>query len=172
MIVYQQNNLTIDAAKLIGDIALLSGHIGGPRNGILMIKPKNNSQGLVDLGIHAGKEALAGVKALFVFGENADIDTDALEFLAVCDTHMTELAAKATLCFREQDSRAQTVPIPIPKEDCSLLPQPSTRIFSCPTGRSPRRSQKSSKKYSDGKPNRISPTKMRDTVPAYKYAEL
>ena len=97
MIVYQQNNLTVDAAKLIGDIALLSGHIGGPRNGILMIKPKNNSQGLVDLGIHAGKEALAGVKALFVFGENADIDTDALEFLAVCDTHMTELAAKANV---------------------------------------------------------------------------
>ena len=97
MIVYQQNNLTADAAKLIGDIALLSGHIGGPRNGILMIKPKNNSQGLVDLGSHAGKEALAGVKALFVFGENADIDTDALEFLAVCDTHMTELAAKANV---------------------------------------------------------------------------
>ena len=30
-----------------------------------------------------------------VFGEEADIDTDALEFLAVCDTHMTPLAAKA-----------------------------------------------------------------------------
>ncbi len=75
---------------------MLSGHIGTPRDGILQVKrPKNNSQGLIDMGITAGKEALEGVKALVVFGENADIDTEALEFLAVCDTHMTELGAKA-----------------------------------------------------------------------------
>ena len=30
-----------------------------------------------------------------VFGEDADIDTEDLEFLAVLDTHMTDLAAKA-----------------------------------------------------------------------------
>ena len=74
---------------------MLSGHIGTPRDGILQVKAKNNSQGLIDMGITAGKEALEGVKALVVFGENADIDTEALEFLAVCDTHMTELGAKA-----------------------------------------------------------------------------
>ena len=95
MIVYQQNFLTVDGATLVADIAMLSGHIGSPRDGILQVKSKNNSQGLIDMGITAGKEALEGVKALVVFGENADIDTDALEFLAVCDTHMTELAAKA-----------------------------------------------------------------------------
>lgn len=97
MIVYQQNFLTVDGAKLVGDIAMLSGHIGSPRNGILMVKPKNNSQGLIDMGITAGREALEGVKALVVFGENADIDTTGLEFLAVCDTHMTELAEKANV---------------------------------------------------------------------------
>ncbi|MBR3375313.1 MAG: molybdopterin-dependent oxidoreductase, partial [Firmicutes bacterium] len=43
----------------------------------------------------AGAEALEGVKALVVFGENAPIDTEALEFLAVCDTHLTELGEKA-----------------------------------------------------------------------------
>lgn len=95
MIVYQQNVLSVEAATLIGDIAILSGHIGSPRDGILMVRPKNNSQGLVDMGIVEGREALEGVKALIVFGENVDIDTDALEFLAVCDTHMTELAARA-----------------------------------------------------------------------------
>ena len=95
MIVYQQNFLTTDGAALVGDIAMLSGHIGSPRDGVLMIKPKNNSQGLIDMGITAGKEALEGVKALVVFGENAEIDTEVLEFLAVCDTHMTELASKA-----------------------------------------------------------------------------
>ncbi len=95
MIVYQVNNLTVDGAKLVGDIALLSGHIGKPRDGVLAVLPKNNSQGLHDLGITAGAEALEGVKALVVFGENAPIDTDKLEFLAVCDTHMTDLGDKA-----------------------------------------------------------------------------
>lgn len=97
MIVYQQNFLTVDGAKLVADIAMLSGHIGTPRDGILQVKAKNNSQGLIDMGITAGSEALEGVKALVVFGENADIDTESLEFLAVCDTHMTELGAKANV---------------------------------------------------------------------------
>ncbi len=95
MIVYQVNNLTVDGAKLVSDIALLSGHIGKPRDGILAVLPKNNSQGLHDLGITDGAEALEGVKALVVFGENALIDTDKLEFLAVCDTHMTGLGNEA-----------------------------------------------------------------------------
>ena len=49
MIVYQQNNLTVDAATLIADIALVSGHIGTPRDGVLQVKAKNNSQGLQPL---------------------------------------------------------------------------------------------------------------------------
>ena len=172
MIVYQQNNLTVDAAKLIGDIALLSGHIGGPRNGILMIKPKNNSQGLVDLGIHAGKEALAGVKALFVFGENADIDTDALEFLAVCDTHMTELAAKANVVlpgtgfastdgtYTNTERRLQPVTAAI-DEDIFLsnweIAAEIAEIFEEVFG------WETEQDISD---------EMCDTVPAYKYAEI
>ena len=95
MIVFNKNLITADAATLLADIALASGHIGSPRDGILQIKAKNNSQGLVDLGITDGAEALDGIKALIVFGEEADIDTDELEFLAVCDTHVTSLAAKA-----------------------------------------------------------------------------
>ena len=95
MIVFNQNLVSVDTARLIADIAALSGHIGSPRDGILQVKAKNNSQGLIDLGIVEGAEALEGIKALLVFGEEADIDTDALEFLAVSDTHMTGLAAKA-----------------------------------------------------------------------------
>ena len=95
MIVFNQNMVTVDTAALLADIALMSGHIGSPRDGILQVKAKNNSQGLVDLGITDGIEALDGIKALVVFGEEADIDVDNLEFLAVCDTHMTSLAAKA-----------------------------------------------------------------------------
>lgn len=95
MIVFTQNMITSDAATLLADIAMISGHIGSPRDGILQVKPKNNSQGLVDMGITAGAEELEGLKALMVFGEEAEIDTDKLEFLAVCDTHMTALASKA-----------------------------------------------------------------------------
>ncbi|MGN0671211.1 MAG: molybdopterin-dependent oxidoreductase, partial [Anaerovoracaceae bacterium] len=95
MIVFNQNLITTEAATLLADMALISGHIGSPRDGILQVKAKNNSQGLIDLGIKAGAEALSGKKALVVFGEEADIDTAGLDFLAVCDTHMTGLAAKA-----------------------------------------------------------------------------
>lgn len=100
MIVFNQNMISVDAAKLIADIALLSGHIGSPRDGILQVKAKNNSQGLIDLGITEGAEELEKMKALLVFGEEFDFEDyglsrDKLEFMAVCDTHMTSLAAKA-----------------------------------------------------------------------------
>lgn len=99
MIVFQQNNVTVEAAKLIGDIALLSGHIGTPRDGILQVKAKNNSQGLIDMGVKAGAEAMEGVKALLVFGEDpvgAGIcNLPNVEFLMVSDTHMTKTAEKA-----------------------------------------------------------------------------
>ena len=98
MIVFQQNALSVEAATLLADIAVLSGHIGGPRNGILEVKAKNNSQGLVDLGVYAGAETMEGVKGLLVFGEDpvaAGYDLSGLEFLAVCDIYMTETAEKA-----------------------------------------------------------------------------
>ena len=99
MIVFEQNFVTTETAELIADIALLSGHIGSPRDGILQVKPKNNSQGLIDMGIKAGAEALDGVKALIVFGENPDIKLKKLEFLVVCDTHLTGIAKKADVVF-------------------------------------------------------------------------
>src|SRR5690606_19807933 len=52
MIVFDQNYLTSDAARLIANIAVVSGQIGKARRGIIELKPKNNSQGLVDMGIN------------------------------------------------------------------------------------------------------------------------
>ncbi len=95
MIVFQQNLITTDAAALLADIAVISGHIGAPRDGILQLKAKNNSQGLIDLGVRAGAEAMEGVKALLCFGEDPDFDMSDLEFLMVSDTHMTGTAQKA-----------------------------------------------------------------------------
>ena len=95
MIVYQQNIVSVEAATLIGDIAMISGHIGSPRDGILLVKAKNNSQGIVDMGIKAGPEVLEGVKGLIIFGEEATVELPDLDFLMVSDTHMTETGKKA-----------------------------------------------------------------------------
>ncbi|MDR2087879.1 MAG: FAD-dependent oxidoreductase [Clostridiales Family XIII bacterium] len=94
MIVFQQNLLSTEAATLLADIAVVSGHIGSPRNGILQVKSKNNSQGIADLGIRDGAEAMDGVKALLSFGEDPGA-LSGLEFLMVCDTHLTETAKSA-----------------------------------------------------------------------------
>ena len=95
MIVFQQNFVSTETATLIADTALATGHIGTPRDGILQVKAKNNSQGLIDLGIRDGAEALDGIKALLVFGEDPDVDLSGVEFLAAVDTHMTKTLEKA-----------------------------------------------------------------------------
>ncbi len=96
MIVFQQNVVSVACAELLADIAILSGHIGSPREGILMLRPKNNSQGLEQLGITAGADAMEGVKALLILGENPSVDlVKDVEFLAVIDTHMTPVAQLA-----------------------------------------------------------------------------
>jgi formate dehydrogenase major subunit len=111
MVVYQQNTVTEDAATLLADIAVLSGHIGTPRDGILQVRPKNNSQGLADQGVRGTAEDLDGVKALLIFGEDpigaAEANPAApeakaalkafknAEFTMVCDTHLTETAEAA-----------------------------------------------------------------------------
>jgi formate dehydrogenase major subunit len=131
MIVFQQNVATTETASLLADIAVISGHIGAPRNGILQVKAKNNSQGLVDLGIRAGAEAMDGVKALLCFGEDPQIDLSDLEFLMVCDTHLTKTAAGADVVipgtgfastdgtFTNTERRLQRVQMAVP-EDAEL----------------------------------------------------
>lgn len=95
MIVYAQNFASVEAAEMIGNLALLSGHIGSPRDGVLQLKAKNNSQGLIDLGIYKGEEALEGVKALFIFGEDPEELPEDLEFLMVSDVLPTDTVLKA-----------------------------------------------------------------------------
>ena len=95
MILFQQNNVTVDTATLIADIAVVSGHIGSARDGIVQIKAKNNSQGLIDMGITTGAEAMDGVKGLIIFGEDPDFKLEGLEHLTVIDTHLTETGEAA-----------------------------------------------------------------------------
>jgi formate dehydrogenase major subunit len=113
MIVTQQNSVSEAAAELIADLALLSGHIGAARNGILLVRPKNNSQGLADQQITGTALDLEGVKALLIFGEDplgaAELSPSApeskaavkaikdAEFVMVCDTHLTKTAKQANV---------------------------------------------------------------------------
>lgn len=102
VIVFDQNGVTSDAARMIANIAVLAGHIGKARSGIIQLKPKNNSQGLADMGIDKVNTQVIDninngqIKALMILGEDVvDIDTSKLEFLAVQDLYLTETAQKA-----------------------------------------------------------------------------
>ncbi len=102
MIVFDQRNVTADGTKLIANMAVISGHIGKARNGIIVLRPKNNSQGLIDMGIDTDPQEISQeinkgvIKGLLVFGEDIkNINLDNLDFLMVQDTHLTETAQKA-----------------------------------------------------------------------------
>lgn len=102
MIVFDQQRVTEEVAAMIANIAVLSGHIGSARDGIIQLKPNANSQGLVDMGIDTDAQKYIelikndGIKGMLVFGESIDPDLlDGVEFLMVQDTHMTELAKVA-----------------------------------------------------------------------------
>lgn len=102
MIIFDQNSITADGAKMIANMAVISGHIGKARSGIIQLKANNNSQGLVDMGITKdSKEIIKGIedksiKGLLVFGEDIPhVDLSNLDFLMVRDIHLTETAQKA-----------------------------------------------------------------------------
>ncbi len=98
MFVYQQNIVSEECARLIAEIAAISGHIGSPRDGIVLLRPENNSQGLIYLGITDGPEVLEGVRGLIIIGEDPDPKyLKDLDFLMVCDTHMTQAARMADI---------------------------------------------------------------------------
>ncbi|MDX9916615.1 MAG: FAD-dependent oxidoreductase [Gudongella sp.] len=102
VIIFDQNYITVEAARLIADIAVVSGHIGKPRRGIVQLKPKNNSQGVADLGVDMPWENVVdGIKSrkirgLMSFGEDIPVEyLEGLEFLAVQDLYLTPSGEKA-----------------------------------------------------------------------------
>ncbi|MDY0236217.1 MAG: FAD-dependent oxidoreductase [Gudongella sp.] len=96
MIIFDENYITSEAAKILADIAVVSGQIGKPRRGIIQLKPKSNSQGLADIGIDTPSERIIEgiknntIKGLLVFGEDIPVENlKGLEFLAVQDLYLT-----------------------------------------------------------------------------------
>jgi formate dehydrogenase major subunit len=107
MIVFDQNQVSKEGSKFISYLSLISGHIGKPRDGIVQLKPQNNSQSLPIVGFNQDyKRVLQGIQddqihALVVLGENPmkSIVMTKPSFLAVMDTHLTETAALADVVF-------------------------------------------------------------------------
>lgn len=98
LVVFALAELSYEAAAEIANLALLSGHIGRPRRGIVMLRQGAGSQNLAALGLMAGPSAVADSQGLLVFGEDPPAaDLAAVEFLAVADSHMTPTAARADL---------------------------------------------------------------------------
>ena len=102
MIVFDQKMVTQEAAQMIANLAVLAGHIGKPRRGLIQLKPQNNSQAVSLMNIDEDADRLvqaleSGIlKTLLIFGENYPIDQLAqLDFLAVMDTHLTPTAQMA-----------------------------------------------------------------------------
>ena len=172
MIVFQQNVVSVETATILADIALLSGHIGSPRDGILQVKAKNNSQGLIDMGIKAGEEAMDGVKALLCFGENPVGKLSDLEFLMVLDTHMSETCDMADVIlpgtgfasvngtFTNTERRMQSVNAAI-KEDVEL----SNYEVACEIAHV----YEVDFNYADTSDISV---EMEDVLPKYKYAQI
>jgi formate dehydrogenase major subunit len=102
IIVFDQNYLTSEAAKLIAEVAVVSGKIGKANQGIIQLKPKNNSQGLADIGIDKPNDEIIraidekSLKGFMVFGEDLEgIRLENLEFLVVQDLYLTPTAQLA-----------------------------------------------------------------------------
>ncbi|SMP68151.1 molybdopterin-dependent oxidoreductase [Anoxynatronum buryatiense] len=102
MIVFDQKALSPEAAQMLANLAVISGHIGKPRRGLIQLKPGSNSQALSLMNITGDARNLESLlaektlKALLVFGEDYPQESlKSLEFLAVMDTHLTPTAQMA-----------------------------------------------------------------------------
>lgn len=101
--IFKKNAISTQAARLVADIAVLSGHAGNPDGGVIQLLPGANSQGLINLGIGSGEDYLrtiaeGGIRGLIIFGEEIDgLHLGAIDFMAVQDLHMTETARQANV---------------------------------------------------------------------------
>ena len=75
VILFDRSRTTAEAARLLADMAVLSGHIGKEYSGVIQLRQSSNSQGLANLGIRRKLLALeqdlaAGkIQGLLVMGQ-------------------------------------------------------------------------------------------------------
>ncbi len=90
MFVCDRSKLSDDAMMLVAEIAVMTEHIGRPRNGIIQLREDGNTQGMVDLGIKMNTKALndkiqsGEVRGLIIMDDNLTVNlADTLEFVMV-----------------------------------------------------------------------------------------
>ena len=112
MIVVDGSTVTFGGAQLLAGLALITGKVGSPRNGIIVVTPGSNANGLLKSGVTACfKEVTAALrngdlKGAFVFGEDplgsgafGPQDFAGLELLVVTTPFMTATAEIADVVF-------------------------------------------------------------------------
>ena len=103
----QTGDRSADDLSALAGLLLMTGKIGKPGNGLLLVRDFANSQGMVDLGIASASGALAGklrkkkIKALIAFGEDPLATAEGkkllagVEFLVAADFFVTATTAMA-----------------------------------------------------------------------------
>lgn len=130
-IVIDEYTVAGEAAKLLANLAVITGKIGTPRNGIILLKPLCNSQGAYDMGIQKSMNDIdwKEIKGALIFGEDlTSVNLDNLELLIVGDLFMTETAKKAhvvlpTASFAESSGTYTNTERRIQKLETSLAPK-------------------------------------------------
>jgi len=110
IIVIDDDTVSTNAFMLFADAAVITGKIGKPHRGIIIVRSKCNTQGFIDLGIKTpSSQMLKGIekgeiKAAIILGEDlagADNKTKKLlkklDFIAVLDVFMTDTAKLANV---------------------------------------------------------------------------
>ena len=108
MIIIDGNLVNVPGVQLLADLALITGKIGVPRNGMVLVTPGGNACGISHAGIHLchmqlGSKLQEGkIKGAFIFGEDpvgsGSVKGDslrALELLVVSTPFMTPTAELA-----------------------------------------------------------------------------
>lgn len=147
IIVVDDDTVTPDAFRLLSNVAVVTGKIGKPHSGIIIVRTNSNTQGFIDLGIKTpGKKIVdeinAGkVKAVVIIGEDlvgADNSLsevmDKLEFVATFDMFMTETAIKSNVVipigsYAESEGTLTRSDRKIQKVNPAISPLGGTSVF-------------------------------------------
>ncbi len=99
-------------AQAVANLALVTGHVARPNNGLLRLLPHNNSQGAADLiGPATLESQLSNAKTIYIVGTDPVGDGEALPkdaFVVVQELFLTETAKRANvvlpaISFAERD---------------------------------------------------------------------